>query len=212
MISGYKGRFCGAGLNDKGFPFVVQAVCARSQLNKDRIAVAFNKGIMLKHNNPESVENLDLIEYNAIITSGTRAVSANGLHSYDIINASDLHSLENVLEKWSYEPDKTPRIACLLDAERRKALFGIVFDKNGRKVITKEARLEKGRAFYLTTYEGNSYDIKLPSKLNLKSISASGSVVQIAEMFCNIMNPEYFVCSSSAILENDWKFAVKNRS
>ena len=193
MITGYRGRFCAAGITEEGCPFVGQMVSARSAVNRQRKAVISGNNVFIQHMNPAAATNIDLVQYNAIVTGEGFAVAANGQHGDEL--AENLNDLKSILHRWGCEPDKTPRIACVLAG--KKAWFGIALlsgEAAGREIALKE-----GTMHYLTTYIGNDEEIELPDRLMIEQSEISGHT-KMAEFLYNLANPKYAVCASAALL------------
>lgn len=206
MITGYRGRYCAAGITSEGCPFVGQVVSARSAANRQRKAVISGNKIFVRHMNPANAENLGLVQYNAITTGNGFAVAANGQHGGELAeNSSDFNSLTDILCRWGCEPDKTPRIACVIIG--KKAWFGIALPSG--EAAGREIALKEGTVHYLTTYTGNDEEIELPDRLVVEQLAISGHT-EMAEFLYNLADPKYAVCASAALFREKWVFGVVN--
>ena len=160
----YIGRIVAAGMTPSGKVTASYRVSSRSFPNRTAKITGETISILPREGHEGDLARNPYIAYNCVRLSGKVALATNGSQTDPIIekiisgmSLRDAFTLG--LLAMDYEKDSldTPRIAAACDAEKGVAVLGIV-----RKdaILVREFPLEKGKIFYLSTYEKNAPCIK----------------------------------------------------
>ena len=160
----YIGRIVAAGMTPSGKVTASYRVSSRSFPNRTAKITGETISILPREGHEGDLAKNPYIAYNCVRLSGKVALATNGSQTDPIIekiisgmSLRDAFTLG--LLAMDYEKDSldTPRIAAACDAGKGVAVLGIV-----RKdaILVREFPLEKGKIFYLSTYEKNAPCIK----------------------------------------------------
>ena len=221
----YLGRIVGMGLTSDGNPLLLYGVSGRSEMSKQRMAVAdIHAGIVridpIGELTPEQEANRDLIIYNAMKLNPELAVISNGRQTDEIFDLvtrfHDPNRLLTVLYGMGPEPDKygTPRIGGVFF--NNEAQEGIVFKDEeipeGKRVKIWPVNLRRGMIEFTSTYNGSISNPEPPTYPYTISRRVSGTSVQeLAHEMYDAIDSDLVVCAVAAVLTGgNWDLAVRN--
>lgn len=146
----YTGRGMVMGRTAMGDLMQVYWVTGRSDPSRNRIMVVEGSGARTDVFDRTKVdpEKLDLLIYNAMISTGKHHVVSNGEHTDDIVRGLSYgETFEEVLQDWKHEEDtmRTPRISGSVYADEQMRYKFSVISKDPEQKLLDDPKLEKSQ-------------------------------------------------------------------
>lgn len=194
---------------DKTGQFLIQVywIMGRSANSRNRVFNSDNTGrVFTEAANPAEMTDPSLVIYNAMASLNGCHIVSNGSQTDDVVKGIGMFGVRGgsfhcSMSSQQYEPDKpnfTPRITgqCVIDGSTplvqlstlRKSLFG-----NGcERHLYSYPDIAPGFGYCITTYKGDGDP--LPSWQGEPLLMPlAGSINEIADTYCGILNEENFV-------------------
>jgi len=214
----YPGRGLGIGATKLGEIFVAYFITGRSNSSKNRKIEREGAKVYTEPILPDPTMDPEIYFYDAMLWHGGVVAVSNGRQTNQTFTdpLCGNRSLDQTMADWNYEPDKlhTPRIfgrVIIPPGEYRdaKATIGIVRpgEENPVTKVPETVRkswpveLEPGAVIVLTTYQGDSKDVR-PSVVYLPEIKVeSTSVDALCAEFGSMLDHEIAVCSAALLVK-----------
>ena len=163
----YIGRIVSAGMTPDGKVFAAYRVSSRSFPNRTAVVNGKIISVIPRKGHENDLSKNPYIAYNCVRLCGKTALATNGSHTDPMIekiesgmSLRDAFSLSLLALDYEHDSLDTPRIAAAVDANTGIATFGVI---RKEALLVRQFALEKGKAFFLSTYEKNA-----PCKHNIE--------------------------------------------
>ena len=132
-------------------------IMGRSFNSRNRIFVETEDGIRTEAHQPELVEDPSLIIYHPVRTMGDALVVTNGDQTDTIVEKGDFRAGCMVREYEPDDPNFTPRISAILNADGSFELSILKHQESGRclREFFSYEGADEGTAYFLSTYDGD---------------------------------------------------------
>ena len=132
-------------------------IMGRSFNSRNRIFVETEDGIRTEAHQPELVEDPSLIIYHPVRTMGNALVVTNGDQTDTIVEKGDFRAGCMVREYEPDDPNFTPRISAILNADGSFELSILKHQESGRclREFFSYEGADEGTAYFLSTYDGD---------------------------------------------------------
>lgn len=209
----YLGQMFVIGRNDRGFATIFFMTQGRRQSSRNRVLTQDGGSLRTEIADPAAVaDDTDRILYDAVLAGrGGYHVVSNGIQTNDVYDGvKNDRSLEQVLERWSYQPDKphfTPRITGLisLDADPKFEISVLRRSPVSKERLPMRFRypdIEPGYGYGVHTYSGKktASGVLYPWDGQPMLLPMAGSAQEILEQYREAINPNHLVSMAVKVI------------